>query len=60
MHCSSVLESVYSSSYRPTYHIEYSLGSQLLVVVLMVWRDLTLELIKLAELHILHEQVELP
>ena len=52
MHCSSVLV--------PTYHIEYSLGSQLLVVVLMVWRDLTLELIKLAELHILHEQVELP
>ena len=41
-------------------HIEYSLGSQLLVLVLMIRRDLTLELIELAKLHIFHEQKELP
>ena len=43
-----------------TYHIEYSLGSQLLVLVLMIRRDLTLELIELAKLHIFHEQEKLP
>ena len=45
---------------RPTYHIKYSLGSQLKEVVVLVRRDLTLELIELPQLHFFHEQIEFP
>ena len=43
-----------------TYHIEYSLGSQLSVLVGQIRGDLTLELIELPELHFFHEQIEFP
>ena len=42
-----------------TYHVQLGLGSQLLVLVGLVRRDLTLELVELPQLHILHEQVKL-
>ena len=45
---------------RPTYHIEFSPGSELEVLVAVVRGDLALELIELAQLHLFHEQMELP
>ena len=44
----------------PTYHIEFSSGSELEVLGVMVRGHLALELIELAQLHLLHEQMELP
>ena len=44
----------------PTYHIEFSPGSELEVLGVTVRRHLALELVELAQLHLLHEQMELP
>ena len=45
---------------RPTYHIKFSPGSELEVLVVLVRGNLALELIELAQLHLFHEEMELP